>query len=167
MSTVLCLDDFTCSLTEATHVLRANGYEVLAADENTRALELAAEKPLDAVFLNCHRDATSTTIVRRCRCVMRSDRLRSYKLPTCDLREIFSVPELFRDVTSVVCVMLPRRRRQSCITRSLVELDGVKVLLICMRRGARSTEHGTSARITIETLTRWKRVHAAARYLRA
>jgi CheY-like chemotaxis protein len=89
MSTVLCLDDFTCSLTEATHVLRAIGYEVLAADENKHALELAAEKPLDAVILNCHRDATSTTIVRRCRCVMRSDRLRSYKLPTRDLREIF------------------------------------------------------------------------------
>lgn len=63
MSTVLCLDDFTCSLTEATHVLRANGYEVLAADENTRALELAAEKPLDAVILNCHRDRDNTGLV--------------------------------------------------------------------------------------------------------
>jgi len=74
------------------------------------------------------------------------------------------VPELFRDVTSVVCVMLPRRRRQSCITRSLVELDGVKVLLICMRRGARWTEHGTSAR------KRWVRRRAgrsASKYLKS
>ena len=32
MSTVLCLDDFTCGLAEAGHVLRANGYEAPAAD---------------------------------------------------------------------------------------------------------------------------------------
>jgi response regulator RpfG family c-di-GMP phosphodiesterase len=63
MSTVLCLDDFTCGLTEAAHLLRANGYEVLAADENTRALELAADKPLDAVILNCHRDRDNAPLV--------------------------------------------------------------------------------------------------------
>lgn len=63
MSTVLCLDDFTCGLAEAAHVLRANGYEVLAADEDTRALELAADKPLDAVILNCHRDRDNTGLV--------------------------------------------------------------------------------------------------------
>jgi len=63
MSTVLCLDDFTCSLTEATHVLRAIGYEVLAADENKHALELAAEKPLDAIILNCHRDRDNAPLV--------------------------------------------------------------------------------------------------------
>jgi response regulator RpfG family c-di-GMP phosphodiesterase len=56
MPRVLCLDDFTYGLAEAAHVLRRNGYEVVAADENTRALELAAERPLDAVILNCHRD---------------------------------------------------------------------------------------------------------------
>jgi response regulator RpfG family c-di-GMP phosphodiesterase len=56
MPSVLCLDDFTYGLAEAALVLRENGYEVVAADENTRALELAAEKPLDAIILNCHRD---------------------------------------------------------------------------------------------------------------
>jgi len=63
MPRVLCLDDFTCGLTEAAHVLCANGYDVLAADENTRVLELAAEKPLDAVILNCHRDRDNAPLV--------------------------------------------------------------------------------------------------------
>jgi response regulator RpfG family c-di-GMP phosphodiesterase len=63
MSTVLCLDDFTCGLAEAAHVLCANGYEVLAADDNTAALELAAERPLDAIILNCHRDRDNAPLV--------------------------------------------------------------------------------------------------------
>lgn len=60
---VLCLDDFTCGLAEVTHVLRENGYEVLAADEHMRALEFAAERPLDAVILNCHRDGDNAGLV--------------------------------------------------------------------------------------------------------
>jgi response regulator RpfG family c-di-GMP phosphodiesterase len=63
MPTVLCLDDLTCRLAEAAHVLRANAYEVLAADEDTLALELAAEKPLDAIILNCHRDRDNAPLV--------------------------------------------------------------------------------------------------------
>ena len=38
-------------------------YEVLAANEDTRPLELAAEKPLDAVNLNCHRDRDNEPLV--------------------------------------------------------------------------------------------------------
>ena len=63
MSTVLCLDDFTCGLVEAARVLRESGYKVLAADDNTAALELAAEGPLDAVILNCHRDRDNAALV--------------------------------------------------------------------------------------------------------
>jgi len=33
MSTILCLEDFTCAVAEAAHVLRDNGYEVLFADD--------------------------------------------------------------------------------------------------------------------------------------
>jgi len=63
MQTVLCLDDFTCGLVEAAHVLRENGYEVLTTDNNMVALELAAERPLDAVILNCHHDQDNAGLV--------------------------------------------------------------------------------------------------------
>jgi response regulator RpfG family c-di-GMP phosphodiesterase len=63
MPTVLCLDDFTFGLAEATHVLRVHGYEVLAADDSAAALELAAEVPLDAVLLNCHRDKDNAGLI--------------------------------------------------------------------------------------------------------
>lgn len=63
MQTVLCLDDFTCALADAAGVLRDNGYEVLTTDNNIAALELAAERPLDAVILNCHRDGDNTGLV--------------------------------------------------------------------------------------------------------
>lgn len=53
MPTVLCLDDFTCGLAEATQALREAGYWVLAADDSAAALDLAAETRLDAVLLNC------------------------------------------------------------------------------------------------------------------
>jgi len=52
MPRVLCLDDFTYGLAEAAQMLRESGYEVLLADDNMAALELAADKPLDAVILN-------------------------------------------------------------------------------------------------------------------
>jgi response regulator RpfG family c-di-GMP phosphodiesterase len=63
MPTVLCLDDFTCGLADAAQVLRDNGYDVLATDDNTAALEVAAETPLDAVLLNCHRDTSNSGLV--------------------------------------------------------------------------------------------------------
>ena len=56
MPTVLCLDDFTCGLSDAVQLLGENGYQVLAADDGAAALEVAASTPLDAVILNCHRD---------------------------------------------------------------------------------------------------------------
>lgn len=63
MSTVLCLDDFTCGLADAVQVLRENGYRVLAADDNAVALEVAAETALDAVLLNCQRDRDNSGLV--------------------------------------------------------------------------------------------------------
>ena len=55
MPTILCLDDFSCGLAEAAHVLRENGCRVLAADDNSDAVQVAAKTHLDAVLLNCHR----------------------------------------------------------------------------------------------------------------
>lgn len=63
MPTVLCLDDFTYGLAEAAHILRESGYEVLPADDNKAALELAAERSLDAVILNCHRNRKNADLV--------------------------------------------------------------------------------------------------------
>ena len=63
MSRVLCLDDFTFGLAEAAQVLRAQGYEVVAAVGSAEALELAAEVPLDAVILNCHRDKDNAGLI--------------------------------------------------------------------------------------------------------
>jgi response regulator RpfG family c-di-GMP phosphodiesterase len=63
MQTVLCLDDFTCGLAEAAQVLRENGYCVLAADDNSGAVQIAAETHLDAVLLNCHRDRDNAGFV--------------------------------------------------------------------------------------------------------
>lgn len=63
MPNILCLDDFTCGLADAAAVLRDNGYQVLAADDNSAALELAAEMPFDAVLLNCHRDRDNSGLV--------------------------------------------------------------------------------------------------------
>ena len=37
--------------------------EVLPADDNTIALELEAERPLDAVILNCHREQNNADLV--------------------------------------------------------------------------------------------------------
>jgi hypothetical protein len=50
MPTVLCLDDLTCRLAEAAHVLRANAYEVLAADEDTLAV---ASLPIHFCWIDC------------------------------------------------------------------------------------------------------------------
>ena len=63
MPTVLCLDDFTCGLSDATRMLRENGYEVLAADDTTAAVEIAALTHLDAVLLNCRREKDNTGLV--------------------------------------------------------------------------------------------------------
>jgi len=45
MPTILCLDDFTCGLAEAAHVLRENGCRVLAADDNSGAVQVAVPRP--------------------------------------------------------------------------------------------------------------------------
>ena len=57
------LDDFTYGLVEAAQKLRESGYEVLPADDNTAALDLATERPLDAVILNCHRERNNADLV--------------------------------------------------------------------------------------------------------
>jgi response regulator RpfG family c-di-GMP phosphodiesterase len=59
----LCLDDFTCGLAEAAHVLRENGCRVLAADDSSGAVQVAAETHLDAVLLNCHRERNNAGLV--------------------------------------------------------------------------------------------------------
>jgi response regulator RpfG family c-di-GMP phosphodiesterase len=53
MSTILCLDDFTCTLSDRLRTLRKNGHTVLCAPNFRIALELASENQLDAVILNC------------------------------------------------------------------------------------------------------------------
>ena len=63
MPTILCLDDFTFGLAEAAHVLRENGCRVLAADDNSGAVQVAAETHLDAVLLNCHRELNNAGLV--------------------------------------------------------------------------------------------------------
>ena len=63
MPTVLCLDDFTCSLASAAQVLRDNGYRVIAADHRIAALEIASETCLDAVLLNCHNEMDNSGLV--------------------------------------------------------------------------------------------------------
>jgi response regulator RpfG family c-di-GMP phosphodiesterase len=63
MPTVLCLDDFTCGLAAVSQVLCNNGYRVLAADDNTAALEVAADARLDAVLLNCQRDKDNLGLI--------------------------------------------------------------------------------------------------------
>lgn len=63
MPTVLCLDDFTCSLPKAARTLRESGYQVLVADDNASALGLAAETCLDAVLLNCQRESDNAGLV--------------------------------------------------------------------------------------------------------
>jgi response regulator RpfG family c-di-GMP phosphodiesterase len=57
------LDDFTCGLAEVTHVLRENGCHVLAADDNSGAVQVATETHLDAVLLNCHRERNNAGLV--------------------------------------------------------------------------------------------------------
>jgi len=63
MPTVLCLDDFTVGLADAALVLHDHGYRILAADNDSAALELAADIPFDAVLLNCHRDMDNSGLV--------------------------------------------------------------------------------------------------------
>jgi response regulator RpfG family c-di-GMP phosphodiesterase len=63
MPTVLCLDDFTCGLAEAAQVLRGHGYVILAADDNSAAVDVAAHSHLDAVLLNCRREEDNTGLV--------------------------------------------------------------------------------------------------------
>jgi response regulator RpfG family c-di-GMP phosphodiesterase len=63
MPTVLCLDDFTCGLSDAVQLLRENGYQVLAADDSATALEFAGDTPLDAVILNCHHNKDNAGLV--------------------------------------------------------------------------------------------------------
>jgi len=57
------LDDFTCGLAEAAHVLRENGCRVLAADDNSSAVQVATETHLDAVLLNCHRERNNAGLL--------------------------------------------------------------------------------------------------------
>ena len=63
MPTVLCVDDFTKGLSEAIELLREEGYEVLAAADRATALELAANTPVDAIILNCHRETDNSALV--------------------------------------------------------------------------------------------------------
>jgi response regulator RpfG family c-di-GMP phosphodiesterase len=63
MPTILCVDDFTCSLADAAQLLRDSGYRVLAADDIGTALELAAENAVEAVLLNCQHDIDNSRFV--------------------------------------------------------------------------------------------------------
>jgi len=63
MSTILCVDDFTCTLTDAAQVLWSNGYTVFVADDSIHALELAAETSFEAVLLNCQNGIDNSRLV--------------------------------------------------------------------------------------------------------
>jgi len=63
MSTILCADDFTCTLADVAQVLRSNGYTVFVADDNIHALELAAETSFEAVLLNCQSGIANSRLV--------------------------------------------------------------------------------------------------------
>jgi response regulator RpfG family c-di-GMP phosphodiesterase len=63
MPTVLCLDDFTCALGKTANVLREHGHVVLAADDNSAAVDVAAHSHLDAILLNCRREEDNTGLV--------------------------------------------------------------------------------------------------------
>ena len=63
MSTILCVDDFTCTLADTAQLLRSNGYMVFVADNNVHAIELAAETSFDAVLLNCQRGVDNSRLV--------------------------------------------------------------------------------------------------------
>ena len=63
MSTILCVDDFTCTFADAAQLLRSNGYRVLVADDNVHALELAAETSFEAVLLNCQNGKDNSRLV--------------------------------------------------------------------------------------------------------
>ena len=63
MSAILCLDDFTCTLADAAQLLRRNGYTVFVADDNIRALELAADTSFEAVLLNCQNGIDNSRLV--------------------------------------------------------------------------------------------------------
>ena len=63
MSTILCVDDFTCTLTDAAQVLGSNGYTVFVADDSIHALELAAETSFEAVLLNCQSGIANSRLV--------------------------------------------------------------------------------------------------------
>jgi response regulator RpfG family c-di-GMP phosphodiesterase len=63
MPTLFCLDDFTRGLSGAVQLLREGEYQVLAANDNAAALELAASTPLDATILNCHHDKDNSGLV--------------------------------------------------------------------------------------------------------
>lgn len=63
MPTILCLDDSTFGLAEAAQALRESGYRVVTTQDNATALHVALETPLDAVFLNCHRDRDNAALV--------------------------------------------------------------------------------------------------------
>jgi len=69
MSTVLCLDDSTFSLSEVIEELNVSGYRVLAADDSRAALELCAENSVDAVVLNCHDNADNWGLITALRMI--------------------------------------------------------------------------------------------------
>lgn len=63
MSTILCVDDFTCTMADVAQLLRGNGHKVLVADDYVYALELAAETSLEAVLLNCQNGIDNSKLV--------------------------------------------------------------------------------------------------------
>lgn len=63
MPTILCLDDATYGLAGTAQILPDNGYRVLAADDISAALELAAAIQFDAVLLNCQHRADNSGLV--------------------------------------------------------------------------------------------------------
>jgi quercetin dioxygenase-like cupin family protein len=71
------------------------------------------------------------------------------------------VTELFSSVDlSLSASGRPAYNAKGRATRIIVDLDGIRALLVWMRAGAWWTEHRTSARITVQTLEGEIRLHS-------
>jgi hypothetical protein len=63
MPTVLCVDDFTKVFVRRHRAAARRRVRSLAAADRATALELAADTPMDAVILNCHREPDNSALV--------------------------------------------------------------------------------------------------------
>jgi len=63
MPTVLCVDDFTKVFVRRHRAAARRRVRSLAAADRATALEFAADTPMDAVILNCHREPDNSALV--------------------------------------------------------------------------------------------------------